>query len=129
MIDEDFIIEDDFVFRERDFRGHSIKAFGEEKPRQDWIRDSRCQVSYRVLCQRLKKGWSPEEAIVMPCNASKKRNNQMIKAFGEIKLVTAWARDERCSVSRNTIIERIRRGMSAEEAMSQKSQSGKRLNI
>jgi len=40
-----------------------LEAFGETKGITDWTRDRRCKVSLSGLTERLRRGWSPEEAI------------------------------------------------------------------
>lgn len=40
-----------------------IEAFGERKSAPDWAADPRCSVGCINLRDRVKKGWSPEEAI------------------------------------------------------------------
>jgi len=45
---------------------HPVRAFGEEKSAWAWSNDPRCQVTYRPLRDRLRKGWPPEQAIALP---------------------------------------------------------------
>ncbi len=45
------------------------------------------------------------------------RSNVMIRAFGETKCVTAWAKDPRCGVAKNTIYGRISRGYCGQDAV------------
>lgn len=47
-----------------------------------------------------------------------RRNTRFIAAFGETKPQTAWAEDYRCMVSKNILIDRLRRGFTPEEAIS-----------
>lgn len=105
------------------YRGELVEAFGEEKTRQQWIEDSRCKVKYFVLTKRLKSGWSPETAISKPNFYGSKRTRE-ITAWEETKTITAWVRDSRCLVSRNTVVNRIAEGLSPEQAMTLQQQSG-----
>jgi len=48
---------------------HSLpfyEAFGEKKAIREWAEDDRCAVPIYKLRRRLRKGWSPEEAISRP---------------------------------------------------------------
>lgn len=40
-----------------------IKAWGQVKLLKEWEKDSRCQVRYVTIRERLKRGWTPEAAI------------------------------------------------------------------
>lgn len=42
-----------------------ITAWGERKSLFEWTQDSRCNINYAGLKQRLNRGWSPEEALSM----------------------------------------------------------------
>lgn len=46
-----------------------------------------------------------------------KRNNRNISAFGETKCITDWAKDDRCRVSKKTLLKRIRKGVLSEVAL------------
>lgn len=50
--------------------------------------------------------------------ALNKRNNNVITAWGETKVLAEWARDPRATVSQVNISRRIREGASPEEAIS-----------
>jgi hypothetical protein len=90
-----------------------IKCFGEEKSPEKWGRDNRCTVSASIIRARLFKGWSSELAITTPKSAL------LIKAWGELKTVSAWTKDIRFKgKSSRTITNRILNGMSAEDAIS-----------
>lgn len=41
-----------------------VTAFGETKTAKEWSRDERCEMSYVALLNRLKKGWSLEQAFM-----------------------------------------------------------------
>lgn len=91
-----------------------IFAFGERKTLREWADDYRAQTSYDNLRERLKAGWSPEEAIATPARA---RVLRRIEAFGETKSSVAWAADERAAAPDWTIRARIDAGWDAEEAI------------
>jgi hypothetical protein len=51
-------------------KGLAVTAWGETKYLRDWSRHERCAVGYGTLRARLQKyGWTPEEAIGLPCGA------------------------------------------------------------
>lgn len=52
-------------------RNYRITAFGETKSLVEWSEDKRCRVSYSMLHDRVRRGWSPEIALVKP-----KQSNQ-----------------------------------------------------
>lgn len=41
-----------------------VLAFGEEKTAVEWAEDSRCFVSAKSLCQRIRRGWPPERSLL-----------------------------------------------------------------
>lgn len=43
-----------------------ITAFGETKCMIEWSEDKRCKVTYMVLGNRIRKGWTPEKAMTHP---------------------------------------------------------------
>lgn len=49
--------------------------------------------------------------------ANNRSNNVFVSAFGERKTLSEWSVDSRCTVSRSTIEDRIRRGVDAEIAI------------
>mgnify|MGYP003348565830 CR=1 FL=1 len=53
--------------------------------------------------------------------ANNKRNNVILTAFGETKSLTMWSEDDRCSVSKTTIMNRIRNKWTTEDAISKKN--------
>lgn len=56
--------------------------------------------------------WIPQEK-----QASNKRNNVRLTAFGETKIVAEWVRDPRCTVDRSTLHERLQRGWIVTDAI------------
>jgi DNA-binding CsgD family transcriptional regulator len=43
-----------------------VRAFDITKGFMDWVRDPRCKVRYSGLHDRLRRGWTPEDAILTP---------------------------------------------------------------
>lgn len=104
--------------------GQPREAFGETKTLRDWCADSRCVVTQVQVLDRLRYGWELERALMTPklsraeCIAARVQENaKFITAFGETKSVSAWARDPRSTVCRETIGNRIRKGLAPEEAI------------
>lgn len=92
-----------------------VTAFGETQSVAAWAADARCQVSRTLLMQRLRKGWSPENALGTPLRHSTKRT--AYTAFGETKSLAAWVRDVRCVVAEATVFERLARGWTPVDAI------------
>lgn len=53
-----------------------LSAFGETKPVAAWAEDSRCSVSADTLHKRLSYGWSHEEAISLPANTKRIKDDK-----------------------------------------------------
>lgn len=114
---------------QRNRRGlHLITAFGETRCLMDWVKDSRCTVSFSGLKTRLKMGMSPEEAITAPSQRPEDRRwlSKQITALGETKSVAAWERDLRCPVSRRCITRRLSEGWDQAAAVLTPATKGKR---
>ena len=96
-----------------------IKAFGETKGMMAWTRDPRCSVSATAIKQRLVGGWQAERAISEPAQNRGGSDNYTTElvAFGERKGITDWSRDRRCKVRLTGLVDRLRRGWSAEDAV------------
>ena len=92
------------------------QAFGERKCMKDWAEDSRCQVAYEVLRQRIHTGgWVPEVAITMPrmpnnVRTGRRRSQRFVAALGEQRTTLAWSKDQTCQVAYYTLVYRIRQG-------------------
>lgn len=56
-----------------------------------------------------------------------KRNNVVVLAFGESKIISEWARDTRCMVKEPCLGARIKRGWNAEKAITTKNK--KRVKV
>ena len=101
-----------------------ITAWGETKVLKEWAIDIRCLITEGGLRNRYRRGkWdNMEEMISNPLeqredvSRNSKRTNNLF-AFGETKCITDWVKDKRCLVSQDALRRRMRKGMSAEEAM------------
>lgn len=63
--------------------------------------------------------WSATRGV--RCVAPDRRPQQVfLDAWGEVKNIAEWSRDERCLVPKSTLEYRIRKGMDPEVAMTQK---------
>ncbi len=54
-------------------RTRLITAFGETKHVREWERDARCVVTDTTIIDRLRRGWTPEEAISYPALKGRQR--------------------------------------------------------
>jgi len=65
------------------------------------------------------KGYSPENCrwVEMSVQSRNKRNNIMLTIFSEKKCLTDWIADPRCSVTRQAIHYRIKKGWSMKDAI------------
>jgi hypothetical protein len=113
----------------------TITAFGETKSPPQWAEDPRCVVSLYSIYRRLKHGWEPEMMLTTPADPRKRRPGKelrsfpakLIRAWGEEKTMREWLMDPRCTATETAIPQRMRRGWSAEEAMTLPSEKGHRL--
>lgn len=64
-------------------------------------------------------GYCPSNCCFIPKQEqnNNRRPNINVSAFGEVKNIAAWMRDERCVVSRHTLKKRIENGWDAEAAI------------
>lgn len=88
-----------------------VEAFGQLKTVREWSEDSRYFVDRRCLYNRLRLGWSMEDAITTP------KCETRYEAFGEIRSAGEWAKDPRCLVSPRLLFTRLGQGHAREEAM------------
>ncbi len=100
-----------------------VSAWGERKTKAEWVRDPRCVVSPATLYYRLEVGREPEEAMTSRIWTNLKRStpkghHAAIRAFGEEKIVAAWAKDPRCRVMAETLRHRLYVGWEPEPAIS-----------
>lgn len=95
----------------------NFQAFGETKSLPEWARDRRCSVPFFTLRQRIEEGWELERALQTPSIKNLQRLDKGIDAFGTTKSLVDWAADERAKAPATTILWRIRRGWSAEKAI------------
>ncbi|WP_159048648.1 hypothetical protein [Streptomyces sp. NRRL F-4489] len=96
-------------------------AFDESKSLAEWSRDERCQVSLPTLYKRVRKENVPlEEAMTTPPKTGHgpRKPRKTYTAFGEAKTAGAWARDERCIVTPQSLNYRLKvLGWPIEKAM------------
>lgn len=95
-------------------RQRTLTAWGERQTLAAWLRDARCQVEGRVVCQRLRQGWTPEAALATPGALVFASDGE---AFGVSQSPAAWARDPRCQVPYLVLLQRLRRGWPLERAL------------
>jgi hypothetical protein len=97
----------------------TVSAFGEAKGPTAWERDPRCSVTHTTVANRLRAGWPAEEAIADPPQHAGSRGFvwRPIRAFGRVDGPTGWERDPRCKVSSTTLLRRLARGWTAEDAI------------
>lgn len=100
-------------------RSNYLTAFGERKTLAEWVEDPRCVVGRSALDGRLQNDWEPEAALTTPASPGPtgRRPNLHITAFGETKPLVQWLQDPRCSVHRNTVIQRLKYGWDGERAI------------
>ncbi len=98
----------------KNFPPRPMTAFGESKTVVEWSRDPRCEVSLGGLRERLRTGLALETAL-----RREKRGIRFasLEAFGEIKSLADWQRDERCHVSLSCLRSRLDNGQSLEDAL------------
>lgn len=108
-------------------RNRYYSAFGEEKVLFDWAKDPRCVVNEWTLRGRLDQGTFTEDefelALTSPLLDRKEASRNSVRnknftAFGETKCQSAWLEDLRCLVKIDSLRDRIKKGWTAEEAMS-----------
>lgn len=81
-----------------------LTAFGETKPLTEWLDDPRCVVGENTLRKRIYIiKWPDEKSLSTPVVDVK----QFIAAFGEIKTVEEWSRDDRCQVAATALRRRL----------------------
>jgi hypothetical protein len=66
-----------------------------------------CRVSRKMFATRIRAGWSVRDAITIPPHGRPPQGKCVVTAFGETKLLTAWARDPRCCVPAALVASRI----------------------
>lgn len=97
-----------------------VTAFGDTRPAKAWIRDDRCVVPYSTLLFRLHAGeMTPEQAMTTPPRGgSGTTMPRLVTAWGETRTCGQWSKDRRCTVRRQVIYQRVRKGWTAEDAIS-----------
>jgi predicted DNA-binding protein (UPF0251 family) len=115
----------DEVLRRREPPKHApaarrpITALGETKALLAWARDPRCPVTAATIARRLNHGWEAKSAITDPPQFPGLSGLVFteLRAFGQVKGPTEWARDKRCRVTLTGLLDRLRRGWPLEEAI------------
>lgn len=94
-----------------------LEAWGESRSAADWLRDPRCSVSQSTLWMRIESGWSVEDALSTP--PAPVSESKTYKAFGEVKSLWGWVKDDRCVTDHAATLDaRIRKQkMSVEDAL------------
>lgn len=82
--------------------GEKLIAFGETKLFVEWLEDERCCVSRYVLCNRLRLGENPEDAMARPATTTAKLSDEDIRFIVESTL-TRSELAARFGVSKTTI--------------------------
>lgn len=98
-------------------QGWRITAFGETKSAAAWSRDPRCAVSHTNVVRRLRAGFTPDSAITTPPSRGGRGKPRPVRAFGSVKSIAGWARDERCSISAASLEGRLKAGWHPEDAI------------
>lgn len=75
-----------------------LTAWGETKSRRQWVKDGRCPHKNSLLLKdRLRHGWSPEDAISIPKDVGGRDiRSDKYTAWGETKSIRQWLEDKRC---------------------------------
>lgn len=94
----------------------TVSWVGETKTLADWAEDPRCSVPYKVLWDRMSRGWTFDRAMRTPLrNPSGYRQ---VTALGETKGLQEWVDDPRSGVtSVKTLWKRLNDGWPEEKAV------------
>lgn len=99
-----------------------LYAFGESKTMIEWSEDPRCIVEYKTLLMRIRRGWEHEKALVTEMDSTRRGkipyNALVLTAFGESKSTSEWLKDPRCTISHQTLWNRIKRNWDHQKAIS-----------
>lgn len=85
----------------------------------DWANDNGYDDKLTIERKDIDKNYCPENCIwiINEKQSSNTRRTILIKAFGEEKISSEWARDKRCSVTGQTLRQRIKMGCDPELAI------------
>lgn len=75
-------------------------------------------LSYPLVSERLRFGWSVEEAIELPPNSSVKKKQRLVTVFGRTMCLADWSRET--GIHFNVLRERLQAGWDAERALTEK---------
>lgn len=105
-----------------------ITAWNETKCLSDWAKDNRCAISEKGLRNRFgrdKHKWLISEDAIsnssIPHDVQRinRKNNNILTAFGESKIIPDWVKDSRCTVKEGGIRKRLLKGWPPEKAVSE----------
>lgn len=108
-----------------------LTAFGESKCMAEWAEDPRCLVSEGTFAMRVNRDWDVEAALTTVADGTRKGrvapNAGVVTAWGEIKTVSGWLKDDRCLIKNSkTLWLRINKySWPPEKAMTQPIQAGR----
>ena len=101
-------------------RGDFYEGFGERKTLHEWASDPRSLVTQTALKQRLKRGEALETALTRPIDPNRPRAGHIPatwSGFGETKTFSQWFNDQRCTISRSALRDRLNAGVLIEDAL------------
>lgn len=95
-----------------------IEAFNQKKTLAEWSKDPNYpQNKVSTIRHRIDiLKWSPEDAISIPLT-----EYLFITAFGETKSAWSWSFDKRCKIGHAGLLQRLKKGISPEEAITKPS--------
>jgi hypothetical protein len=117
----------------RNKRNNVLITIGRETlPLSVWA--ERYGIAYKTAHMRLRKGWSPEDAVKTPLitqRAGIKRNVPLHKASAEMvsvsgELMTLKSASEKAGLAYDTVCQRIKKGWAISDALSAPPHRGKR---
>lgn len=94
----------------------------------EWALRSGWEKGLTIERIRVNDDYSPENCIWMESELQTANTTRNIKisAFGETKCLSLWSRDNRCLVNKDTVISRIRKGVSPEVALAHRNRIHKK---
>lgn len=120
--------------RYADYGGRGIQVCGEWRNSYEAFRDWAHANGYRddltIERKEVNKGYCPENCCWIPMaeQARNRRNSRPCTAFGETKLLSDWAKDPRCQVTRVSLMRRLDKQWDMELAMTTPAAPGIKQN-
>lgn len=104
-----------------------ITAWGKTKTVARWARDPRATGDAKTILKRYQSGMLAESAIGFRAGDDRILPSRLkgITAWGKTQTVTEWARDPYCTVTANTVAQRLKLGWSPEKAIATPSLAGR----